>query len=123
METSEVLILCAGIAAVLLGIVFILYRRRARRSAGAVAGADPWGSLRTTLGPGRQTFLERIKGAWGTSGPIEARLAGLEEVLITADVGVNVTRRLIDKVRNSASELGDEDRLRAILSGEMHAML
>jgi signal recognition particle GTPase len=29
---------------------------------------------------------------------LRARLAGLEEVLITADVGVNVTRRLLDKV-------------------------
>ena len=126
MRSPEILALVAGVAAVLLGIVFLLWqrRRRARRVEKSGEGhRDPAQVLRTTLAPTRAGLLDRIQRIWSSRTEAEARLAGLEELLITADVGVRVTQKLLAKVRARMADLDDPDKLRIALAQEMRAVL
>jgi len=127
MGTPEILTLSAGIAAVVLGVAFLLYlRRRRRRKAAAKPAAetrDAWRVLRATLAPARKGFLDRLQGIWSGSASTNARLAGLEEMLLTADVGVRATSMLLAKVGSRLGELTDADSLRDALREEMRGAL
>jgi fused signal recognition particle receptor len=127
MGTPEILTLIAGIAAVVLGVAFILLRRRRRRAAGtAPAGADKRDArrtLRATLAPMRKTLLDRLQDVWTGQASDNARQAALEELLLTADVGIRATSMLLAKVRRRLDQLPDAESLRAALRKEMRDAL
>src|SRR5512141_648134 len=103
--------LIIAIAVVVLGVVAaVVFIRRAKRGRPGVAApaaelpAAP-ATLQESLTRTRQGLLGRLRDAWTIGGDAEARLARLEEVLITADIGVKATQELIDKLRPQAREL------------------
>jgi len=79
--------------------------------------------LRVSLASTRRGLLERLQGAWAGGRDVDARLAALEEVLLTADVGVKATRELLATLRPRARELADAAALRAALRDDMVAIL
>lgn len=121
MGTPEALVICIGAATALLGIAFILYRHRRSRPVGR-APSDLGHALRFTLGPTRRTLLQRVQQIWGSSAALETRLAGLEEALLSADVGVNVTRQLLSALR-ARGQFADVESVRAALRASMREML
>jgi len=124
METPEILLVGAGISAITLGIAFILLRHQRRESQTKPAtGSELKRTLGITLGPARQALLDRVKRLWATSSSIDHRFGGLEEALIEADVGVNLTRELLTKVRNRPADLDDAEGLRRALRAEIRALL
>lgn len=125
MGTPEILTLSAGAAAVAAGVAFILLRRgRSRGPGGDPRGpGDPWLALRSTDDPARETLFGRLQRAWGSPTPVDARVASLEEILITADVGVSLTRNLLEAVKVRARELRDAESLRRALRDEIRATL
>jgi fused signal recognition particle receptor len=124
MEAPEILVVGAGISAIALGVGFILFRHQPRESqAEAGTGADLKQALGITLGPARQAFLDRVKRLWTSSSSADRRLEGLEQALIEADVGVNVTRELLIKIRNRPSDLNDAEDVRRALRTELRARL
>ncbi len=84
-------------------------------SAGAV--------LRVSLASTRRGLLARLQGAWASGRDVDGRLAALEEVLLTADVGVKTTQQLLAALRPRARELVDATALRAALREDMVAVL
>ena len=124
--TPEALVAAgAGLTLVSGALVFLLIRRRARTqpAAQAPAAEPPAPTLRESLTKTRQGLLARLQNAWGTGKDTEARIAELEEVLLTADVGLKVTQALVTKLRPRARELTDAEALRHALRDEMRAML
>ena len=124
--TPEILIAAGGVAAISVAVlVFFLIRRRAAAARPKVeAPAEPpVPTLRESLTKTRQGLLARLQDAWGSGKDAEARLAELEEVLLTADVGLKVTQALLAKLRPRARELTDADALRRALRDEMYAIL
>jgi fused signal recognition particle receptor len=129
--TSE--IIAAAVAAVVaIAVVVVLLRRRrdaattvgAQHAAPALgAEAPPSATLRDSLTKTRQGFLARLQSAWGAGKDAEARFVELEEVLITADVGVKATQSLLATLRLRAKELGDSEALRRALRDEMRGVL
>ena len=124
--TPEILIAAGGAAAVALGaLVFFLIRRRraARQKVEAPVAEPPAPTLRESLTKTRQGLLGRLQSAWGGGKDNEARIAELEEVLLTADVGLKVTQALLAKLRPRVRELTDVEALRRALRDEMAAIL
>src|ERR1700675_4593167 len=120
--TPEILIAAGGVAAVAVGaLVFLLLRRRvAVRPAHAASPSEPsTPTLSESLTKTRQGLVARLQSAWGAGKDDEARIAELEEVLLTADVGLKVTQALLTKLRPRARELTDADALRRALRDEM----
>ncbi len=121
----------AVVVAAVLAVVLIVSRRRsaagaaaaALPSAGAAASAAPAATLREGLTKTRQGLLARLQSAWGAGKDVEARLAELEEVLLTADVGLKATQALLAKLRPRALELTDTEALRRALGDDMRAVL
>jgi fused signal recognition particle receptor len=124
--SPEVVFPVIGVA---MGLVAALYLARRRRSSapGSVVhvpgAARPWMILRDSFAQTRQGLLGRLQRAWGAADTIDARLAALEEVLITADVGTTTTHGLLARLRSRAAELADADALRGALREEMCAVL
>jgi fused signal recognition particle receptor len=115
-----------GVAA----IVFVVLRRRA--TAWPVQTAEPEAdraahppaaTLRESLTNTRHGLLARLESAWGAGKNTELRLAELEEVLLTADVGLKATQALLGKLRPRARELTDANVLRRALRHDMRAVL
>jgi len=79
--------------------------------------------LREGLGKTRQGLVARLQSVWSGHQQADERLADLEEVLITADVGVQATRALLAKLRPRMRELSDVSALRGALREEMCAVL
>jgi fused signal recognition particle receptor len=124
--TPEILIAAGGSAALLVGLLVFVQLRRRRAVQPTVeepAAAVPAPTLRESLTKTRQGFLSRLQSAWGPGKDAEARIAELEEVLLTADVGLKVTQALLAKLRPRARELTDVDALRRVLRDEMEAIL
>jgi fused signal recognition particle receptor len=123
--TPEILI-AAGVAAVAVGaLLFLLIRRSpaARREIETPAPAPAARTLREGLTKTRQGLLARLQSVWGAGRETEARLADLEEILLTADVGVKATQQLLSKLRSQARELADAAALRAALREHMVTVL
>jgi fused signal recognition particle receptor len=90
------------------------------------AEAGFWGKLRRGLQRSHGELLERI-GA-GLQGPLTldpATIDFLEEVLISADLGVATTLELIERVKKNATreQVSQEGRLRKLLADEMAELL
>jgi len=107
-----------------------LLRRRAVRPLAPPAPAPTMATvpsvdaaLRVSLASTRRGLLERLQGAWASGRDVDGRLAALEEVLLTADVGVKTTRELLATLRPRARELADAPALRAALRDDMVAVL
>jgi fused signal recognition particle receptor len=124
--TPEILI-AAGVVATVAVVVLVLslIRRRpaTQPKAAATAAEPPAPTLRESLAKTRQGLLARLQSAWGAGKDTEARIAELEEVLLTADVGLKVTQALMAKLQPRARELADADALRQALRDEMRAIL
>lgn len=130
----EITIAIAALAVLALGALAGWWSKRAReRPAAPVLPGTREGSTPRTesapvsfvqgLGKTRQGFLARLQGAWGSNQSVEARLAELEEVLLTSDVGVKTAHALLEKLRRRARELNDIEALRQALREEMTEVL
>jgi fused signal recognition particle receptor len=122
----------AGVVGAVVILVLLLRRRRATTDGAAppaapvadeTTAAAPAATLRESLIKTRQGFLTRLQSAWGVGKDAEARLAALEEMLLTADIGVKTTQSLLAKLRPHAKALSDGDALRRTLRDEMRAAL
>jgi fused signal recognition particle receptor len=86
-----------------------------------------WRRLRQGLAKTRAQIVERIEAAIEGRGlaPPEEILAALEEALITADVGVEASLELIERIRVGLrpGELADPRRLRELLLDEVAVLL
>lgn len=93
-------------------------RRRAQAEAGKTLAA---GLARTRGG-----FVARLEALFAGERPVdESVLAGLEEVLFTADIGVRTATRLLDSARERVrrKELSDPVRLKGALREEISRIL
>lgn len=85
-----------------------------------------FGKLKDGLEKTRTTFVERIQKALGAGRKIDAALIEeLEEILITADIGVNTTDTLIDalKLRVKKERYEDAQDVYKILKEEILSLL
>ena len=123
--------IAAAVVVVALAIAAVYLLRRRRRGAppsapgpvtAASTAATP-ATLQESLTRTRQGLLGRLRTAWGADKDIEERLADLEEVLLTADVGFKATQALLARVRPHARELPDAEALRRTLGDHMRAVL
>ena len=117
-------------AAMAAGAGVWLVRRRRRRAERPPATAPVTigppavaAVLRATLATTRRGLLDRLQGAWGGGRDVDTRLAALEELLLSADVGVKVTQQLLGALRPRAPALADAAAVRAALRDDMVAVL
>ena len=83
-------------------------------------------SLKKGLASTRGGFVARLSQLFRGKKEIEPGLLDeIEEVLITADIGVSTTQRILDRLRDRMSrrELTDEDRIWAAIRDEASAIL
>jgi fused signal recognition particle receptor len=83
-------------------------------------------SLKKGLASTRGGFIARLSRLFGGKKEIDPSLIEqIEEVLITADIGVKTTQRILDRLRDrlSRKELTDEDKVWASLREEANAIL
>jgi fused signal recognition particle receptor len=124
--TPEILIAAGSVATIIVVALalFVIRSHRAAPSRVAVPAAEPAApTLRESLTKTREGFLARLQGAWGSDKDSDARIAELEEILLTADVGLKVTQALLTKLRPRVRELADVAALRRALRDEMAAIL
>jgi len=122
----------AAIGAVALAVATVAVvwwrRRRARTPPGASgppgeAARPARATLNQSLTKTREGLLARLQAAFGAGSDAEARLAQIEEVLLTADVGVKATQQLIRTLQSRARQLDSADALRQALREQMVAVL
>jgi fused signal recognition particle receptor len=90
------------------------------------ASAEDLASLKKGLATTRGGFIARLSRLFGGKKEIDpALLDQIEEVLITADIGMKTTQRILDKLRDRMSkrELTDDDRLWAAIREEASEIL
>ncbi len=98
----------------------------ARKASAAEPKASVFGRLVQGLSRTRGQVVERLDALFtGGKKVDEALWQKLEELLVTSDVGVHATHRLLDRMRVRAAkeELEDARRLRAILREEVLSVL
>lgn len=71
----------------------------------------------------RQRIADVLHRAWFQGREESAVLAAVEEALLQADVGVEVTERIVRRVRERLRQQGAVEHIRQILREEMHALL
>jgi len=124
--SPEILVALGGVA-VAVAVVSVLWLRRRRSPAASVPSAAETvatgATFRESLTKTRHGLLARLQGAFGAGKDAEARIADLEEILLTADVGVKATQRLMESLRPHARELGDVQALRQALREQMVEIL
>lgn len=80
--------------------------------------------LQNGLAKTRQSFGRQIEAVLSENQALdEEAIEGIEEALITADVGVDTTRELIERISGAASRIRDMDSFKALLKTEMRALL
>ena len=87
---------------------------------------EPAKNLRTKLGKTRRGFFERVKGLFVSAPKIDqSSLDDLEALLISSDLGVRTSARLLQGVKDQLQLLGEvsEAALRDTLRDKMMAML
>ena len=90
------------------------------------AGPSLFGRLVDGLARTKGRMVSRIDDLFGGKAKIDDELwAQLEELLITSDVGVHTTNRLLEKMRHQAGEEGTEEpaRLRQLLADGVRELL
>jgi fused signal recognition particle receptor len=112
----------AAVALLLILLVVWLIARRRRRVGAAAAGGEgaPWV---TGLAKTRGNFAERLRAAWGSQRAGADLLHEIEAVLLSADVGVAATRRLIGELETEMSRAETPESLRASLQERMMGLL
>jgi fused signal recognition particle receptor len=82
-------------------------------------------SIRDSLTRTRNTVFSRIAGLLGASEVTDETWDEVEELLIQADVGVETTLHLVDRLRQRASEeaILQTDALQAVLKEELRVLL
>lgn len=88
--------------------------------------AEDVASLKKGLASTRGGFVARLSQLFRGKKEIEPGLLDeIEEVLITADIGVSTTQRILDRLRDRMSrrELTDEDRIWAAIRDEASSIL
>jgi len=108
-------------AALLIGAVMLLvllWDRRRRRRAKPRAAATWTSGLAKTRGG----LTERLVGAWGGPGAGDAWLSEVEEILLSADVGVAATRDLLEGFRVRASGVEDAAGLREAMKSAVREL-
>jgi fused signal recognition particle receptor len=88
--------------------------------------ADDVAALRKGLTSTRGGFIARLSRLFSGKREFDpALLEQIEEVLITADIGMKTTQRILDKLRDRMSkrELTDEDRVWSAIREEARAIL
>jgi fused signal recognition particle receptor len=88
-----------------------------------VAAAPPLARFRLGLRRTREGFLSRLRSVMGGGAPIEEIYEGLEEALISADVGVDASTRLVAAVRGRLKGASTPDAIREALKGEISTTL
>jgi fused signal recognition particle receptor len=97
-----------------------------RRDEPKKATAEDVASLKKGLANTRGGFITRLARLFSGKKEIEpAMLDQIEEVLITADIGMKTTQRILDRLRERMSkrELTDDDRLWAAIREEANDIL
>lgn len=82
--------------------------------------------LRKSLSKTREGFTDRIDSLFLTKSKIDEELLDeLEEILITSDIGITTTNRLIEKIKEKVKrkELNSVDSLKDLLKNEMYFFL
>ena len=128
-HADSVIVLAAIAGALLVGGGLWASRRRrtpttTKTSSGVAAGGQ--GSVHAGLGRTRsEGFVARIASLLGGRRIDDALLGELEEVLLTADIGVATANRLLEAVRTrvSGSGGGDPDQVWGALRAEAKAIL
>ena len=102
--------------------LFSFIRRKKSPTDAPEATAETTPALEKKLERTRSTFTQRIVNFLRGAGPVDDELLEeLEDQLLTADVGVDATRHIVDKLRSRAGKLKDAgsdaviDELKAIL--------
>jgi fused signal recognition particle receptor len=88
--------------------------------------AEDIASLKKGLANTRGGFITRLARLFGGKKEIDPELLGqIEEVLITADIGMKTTQRILDRLRDRMSkrELTDDDRVWAAIREEASDIL
>lgn len=121
----EIPTLSAGIGAVILGIALIVAGRvrvgSLRGGASSTAHdfrgvpADSWSFARGHL-------AERLSDAWKARSD-DDRIAGIEEALIGADVGVRVAQAIVARIKARRNRVRDASDYRDVLRSELLAAL
>ena len=89
-------------------------------------GPDEVALLKRGLGATRSGFIARLSQLFRGKKEIDPGLIDeIEEVLITADIGVKTTQRILDRLRDRMSrrELTDEDRVWSAIREEASSIL
>jgi fused signal recognition particle receptor len=126
--------LVAGVlaAVVLLVVLWVLVRRRRAAPpamAEAPTAAEPTPApavprIRGALAKTREAFRQRLADAFGRNRELDGILGTLEEALLTADVGVRTTTRIVQNLRAQAvNGVPDESKLRDALRAAIEAAL
>jgi fused signal recognition particle receptor len=81
--------------------------------------------LQDSLIPTRRSFFDRVVGLFATKGVNEELWQELEELLIQADVGVNTTVELVERLRKRVAKerVGDAKAVEGLLKQELIAIL
>ncbi|MFO7930901.1 MAG: signal recognition particle-docking protein FtsY [Desulfosalsimonas sp.] len=76
--------------------------------------------LKAGLGKTRKSLANQIEGVFSEKGKIDSEaLEEIEEALVTADVGIETTTALIDKISENSSAISSVQDLRAFIKQEM----
>ena len=128
MDPLFYVLLIAVVAMVALALGAAWYRRRGRSvppsipaTASPAAPEAPPAGLRARLAKTRDALGGRLAGLFGRGALDEHFWAGLEEVLIAADVGVEGSVAVVERVRGRHPE--DADEARRALREELEALL
>ncbi len=86
---------------------------------------SPAARLRAALAESRGIFRQRLADVFGRNRELDAILASLEEALLSADVGVRTTTRILAAVRERCADDREpaESKVRAALRGAIEAAL
>ncbi len=80
--------------------------------------------MRNRLGKTRKAFSLGIEKLFeGKTAIDDDLLEGLEELLITSDIGVRTSMALIEKISGQSSKISDTDQLKTVLREEIAALL
>jgi fused signal recognition particle receptor len=80
--------------------------------------------LKERLGKTRRSLAAGLEGLFSGQGRVDAdMLEELEELLITADIGVQTTTALMDRISERKAEIADAEQLKAALKEEILALV